>query len=241
MLPAAISMNEIEISPSIGSLISQKPAGTLTAKGIFRGDVEIEIKPGKRTEAGAQTQVLSLRAQSLSLAEINKIAELPIMLKGKLNLTTSGMADPTFVDQPDFDLEMHIDQLDLPSSTVNTMMGPLNLPDLKLSSVELKGRLSAGRFNIEKGNIGKEGDELFGTIKGGMSLVIQNQGGNIRPILGAYDLSLDLSIKKSFQDKAALFLSFLDAYKSPLTDGARYQFRVNATSPQMPPALGAVR
>ncbi len=45
-------------------------------------------------------------------------------------------------------------------------MGPLTLPDLKLSTVELKGRLAAGRFVIETGTIGKPGDELYGTIKG---------------------------------------------------------------------------
>jgi type II secretion system protein N len=236
----AVTVQELQVKPTVSALVSQKPSGTLVAKGLFRGDVLIDLKPGKKTEAGVQTHVISLTASSLNLAEIHKVAQLPVLLKGRLNLTTSGTADPTFGEQPDFDIELKVDQLEIPPATVNTMMGPLNLPDLRLSSVDLKGRLSAGRFNIERGNIGRNTDELHGTVRGGISVLIQNRGG-IAPIIGAYSFDVDLSAKKSFQDKAALFLSFLDSYKTPTDDGARFQFKISATSPQMPPNLGAAR
>lgn len=238
----AISAQEVEVRPSIGALITQKPSGTLIAKGLFRGDVTVDLKPGKKTgeKGDIQTHLIAIRADSLSLAEINKVAELPVLLRGKLKLNTQGLADPTFTEQPDFDIELTVDQLEIPSSTVNTMMGPLNLPELKLSTVEMKGRLSAGRFLIEKGIIGKTGDEMAGTLKGNMALLIQNRGGPA-PIMGAYNFDVDLNIKKSFQDKAALFLSFLDSYKTPLVDGARYKFKVNGSSPQAPPNITALQ
>ena len=236
----AISAQEIEIKPSISAIITQKPAGQLIAKGLFRGDVLIDLKPGKKTDAGVQTQIIAVKAEKLSLAEIHKVAELPILLKGRLNLTTSGTADPTFGEQPDFDLELKVDSLEIPSSTVNTKMGPLNLPELKLSTVEIKGRLSAGRLQIERGVVGKETDELHGTILGGISIMMQ-KGGSLQPIIGAYSFDVDLTARRAFQDKASLFLSFLDAYKSPLADGARFKFKVTATSPQMPPSMSALR
>ena len=236
-----ITAREIEVRPAFSAFITQKPAGTLVAKGLFKGDVFIDVKPGKKTESGGQTQLLSMKAENMNLAEVQKIAELPILLKGKLNLQASGAADPTFQEQPDFDIDLKVDHLEIPASTVNTAMGPLNLPDLRLSAVELKGRLSAGRLNIEKGLIGKEGDDLFGTVKGGISIILQNRGG-LQPLLGAYNFDVDLNVKKSFQDKAALFLSFLETYKSPSPDGgSRYQFRINASSVQMPPSMSALR
>ena len=236
----AISAQDVEITPSMGALISQKPEGTLVAKGLFKGDVEVTVKPGKKTEAGVATHQLSLSAQRLSLAEIHKIAQLPMLLKGKVNLTASGTADPTFGDQPDFDVDLKVEQFELPAGSVETQMGPLNLPELKLSQVEIKGRLSAGRFNIERAVVGKDGDELVGTIKGGINLQIQNRG-RITPVIGAYQFEIDLSVKRSLQDKASLFLSFLENFKTPTADGARYQFKLNATSPQMPPSMSALR
>lgn len=240
MIPAAINADLIEVSPSLGALITQKPNGTLVAKGLFRGDVEIGIKPGRRTDAGAETYALELKAESLNLNEVQKVAQLPILLKGRLNVTSGGTVDPTFQQQPDVDVELKVNSLEIPPSTINTMMGPLNLPDLRLSSVDLKGRLAGGRFNIERGEIGRTGDELFGSIRGNVSVVMQNRG-RVVPIIGAYNLEIDLTATPQFQNKASLFLSFLDAYKSNAPNGARYQFKVNATSPELPPNIGAVR
>lgn len=239
-LPGAISAQHLEVLPSLSSVLWQKPSGKLIAKGLFRGDVEIELKPGKKTEAGVATHLVMLKAQSLSLAEIHKVAQLPMLLKGKLHISTSGTADPTFAEQPDFDIDLRVDQLEIPPWTFNSAMGPLNLPELRLSGVEIKGRLSAGKLSIEKGMIGKPTDELFGSVKGGISILFNNQGGNVRPILGAYSFEVDLNAKKSFQDKASLYLGFLDAFKTQSGDAARYQFKVNATSPQMPPSIGAL-
>lgn len=239
MFPA-INAQEVQVTPSMGALISQKPEGTLIAKGLFKGDVEVTVRPGKKTEAGVSTHNLSLSAQRLSLAEIHKVAQLPMLLKGRVNLNASGTADPTFGDQPDFDIDLKVDQFELPAGSVETQMGPLNLPELMLSQVEIKGRLSAGRFNIERAIVGKEGDELVGNIKGGINLQIQNRG-RIQPVIGAYQFDIDLSVKRSLQDKASLFLSFLENFKTPTADGARYQFKLQATSPQMPPNMSALR
>ena len=163
------------------------------------------------------------------------------MLKGQLDLKTTALADLTFQEQPDVDIDIQIRQFELPPSNVNTAMGPLTLPDLKLSSVELKGRLAGGRFIIETGTIGRQGDELQGTIKGNMGLNVQNVGGTPNPQMGAYNIEVDLKAKRSFQDRAALFLSFIDTYKTATSDGAQYKFKVFSNNPQIPPTMGAVR
>lgn len=236
-----VSVKELLINPSISGLIQQQPFGSISAKGILKGDIDIKVSKGNKTENGIERQKLEVVAKKISLNDIREIANLPVLLKGQVHLTSTAIADLTFQEQPDVELDLTIQQFELPPSNVETMMGPLTLPDLKLTSVELRGRLAAGRFVIENGTLGKPGDELYGTIKGNIALNLTNRGGQIIPQAGAYNFDIDLRAKKSLQDRAALFLSFIDSYKTNTSDGAQYKFRVSATNPMMPPNIGNVR
>ena len=85
---------------------------------------------------------------------------------------TSGVfqsVDLTFAEQPDLDLVVKVNRFEMPPSNVNTQMGPISVPEMKLSNVELKGKLSAGRFVIENAKIGNPGDDLQGTLKGSIA------------------------------------------------------------------------
>lgn len=237
----ALSINELTITPSISGLIQQKPFGSVSAKGLLKGNVEVQMGKGTRTENGAERQRIEISAKQVSLNDLREMAKLPILLKGQVNLETTALADLTFQEQPDIDVDLTINKFELPPSNVNTPMGPLTLPDLKLTLIELKGRLAAGRFIIETGTIGKPGDELYGTIKGNIGINIVNRGGSFGQQIGAYDFEIDLKAKRGFQDRAALFLSFIDSYKTPTKDGAQYKFKISATNPMMPPNIGASR
>lgn len=237
----ALSAQELVITPSIAGIIAQKPYGHVSAKGLLKGDVDVHVGKGTRTENGVERQRIEVTAKKIALHDLRELANLPVLLKGQLNLETTAMADLTFQEQPDVELDLSISKFELPPSNVNTPMGPLTLPDLKLSTVELKGRLAAGRFVIETGTIGKPGDELYGTIKGNIGLNIVNRGGFFSHQIGAYNFEVDLKTKRSFQDRAALFLTFIDGYKTPTTEGAQYKFKVSATNPMMPPNIGAAR
>ncbi len=237
----ALSAKELTITPSVSGLIQQKPYGHISAKGLLKGDVDLNMGKGARSDNGVERQRIEVSAKKISLHDLRELANLPVMLKGQLNLQTTALADLTFQEQPDMDIDLTINQFELPPSNVNTPMGPLTLPDLKLSTVELKGRLAAGRFIIETGTIGKPGDELQGTIKGNIGLNIMNRGGGFSHQIGAYTFDIDLKAKKSFQDRAALFLSFIDGFKTPTAEGSQYKFKVSATNPMMPPSIGAAR
>lgn len=236
-----LKSQEIIFTPSVMSLINQKPAGSLTAKGFMRGQIKASIAPGTKSESGTERQKLTLKAESLSLAELKKFLNLPVSIKGNLSIDSEALADLTFKEQPDVEMLMKIDRFELPPANIQTMMGPLTLPDLKLTGVQLKGRLSAGRFIIEEGVIGRPGDELSGTIKGNIGLDIRNMGMGFTPVMGGYNLDIDLKVKKSFEEKSSLFLSFIDQYKTLQPDGARYAFKLSAVNPMMPPSFGALR
>lgn len=237
----ALSASELTITPSVSGMLAQKPYGHVSAKGFLKGNVDLSMSKGQRSDNGVERQRIEVSAKKIALHDLRELANLPVLLKGQLNLETTALADLTFQEQPDMDIDLTINQFELPPSNVNTPMGPLTLPDLKLSTVELKGRLAAGQFIIETGTIGKPGDELQGTIKGKIGLTLNNRGGMFTHQVGAYDFSIDLKAKKSFQDRAALFLSFIDGFKTPTAEGSQYKFKVSATNPMMPPSIGAAR
>ncbi len=237
----AITTSELVITPSISGLIQQKPFGHVSAKGFLKGDVDLQVSKGSRSDNGVERQKVELKVKKMSLHDLRELANLPVLLKGQLSLETTALADLSFQEQPEVELTLNINQFELPPSNVNTPMGPLTLPDLKISSVELKGRLAAGRFIIETGTIGKSSDELSGTIKGNIGLTINNNGGRLAPQVGAYNFDIDLRTKRTFQDRAALFLTFIDGFKTPLADGSQYKFKVSATNPMMPPQIGSAR
>jgi len=236
-----LKSQELVLTPSLMSLLTQKPAGTISARGFMKGQIEVSMKPGTKSDNGVERQKITLSAQKLSLAEIRNLAQLPIQLKGNLDVESQALADLSFQEQPDMDVTLKIDRFEIPSSNLQTIMGPMTLPELKLSSVELKGRLSAGKFLIENGRIGKETDEVRGTIKGNIGMMIQNRNGQLAPQIGAYSFDIDLQMRKTFQDRANLFLTFIDNFKTPLADGAQYKFKVASPDPQMPPNISALR
>jgi len=199
------------------------------------------LQAAGKSENGVERQKIMIQAKRLSLAELREALQMPVSLKGQLNFDTQMTADLSFTEQPDAEIEIKIDKFELPTSNVQTAMGPITLPELKLSSVELKGHLAGGKLQIENGQIGKSGDEVRGTVKGSLDLQIRNMGNGIGPVIGGYNFEINLDMKKSFQDRAALFLSFVDQFKTPTAEGSHYGFKLSALNSMVPPNISALR
>ncbi len=233
--------DSVVVTPSVSSLISQKPAGSIAARGFMNGSLDASFRPTTKSENGVERHKVTLEAKKISLSELKDLANLPVRLTGSLNLDATATADLAFQEQPDVELTLSIDRFEMPISTVQTMMGPIALPEIKLANVQLKGRLSAGRLLIQQGSIGKETDELNGNIKGDVGLQLINQNGAIFPMIGSYNLEVTLITRKAFEDKAALFLNFIDPYKTPVAGGSRFAFRLTGSSLGAPPNMSALR
>lgn len=235
---AALRARDITVRPSISGLIRGKPYGYVEANGILRGDVTLNLGAGSNSDRGTERAQIDLKAQKVSLKELRSLLNVPFLIQGDLNLETTALADLTFQEQPDMEVSLVLNRFELPPTNVNTAFGPLTLPELKLKQMELKGRLSNGSFVIEKGEIGKPGDEIQATLKGTMQMSLQNMGGQIVPVFGGYNLDVDLRAQKSFQDKAGLFLSFLQSHqKAP----GQYKFKVAAPNFAAPPNISTLR
>lgn len=237
-----LSAKDLMISPSVGGLISQKPYGTVIAKGFLQGDVDLTVGSGKKTEKGLDRQKIELNAHNLSLQDLRQVASLPVLIKGQLNMNSKATADMTMGEQPEVsEMALNIKNFELQPTTLNLGGFPLSIPGFKLSQLDLKGRLNDGRFYIESGQIGQERDEVSGTITGTMNLTLQNFGGAISPQFGAYEFLLDLKMKKSFQDKAALFLLLIDNYKRPTATGFQYRVKLSGNSFGPPPRISPLQ
>lgn len=224
----------ISISPSLSGLLSFKPAVSLHASQLLGGDVDLSIK--KISVSGKPGQALNLDAEKLELGDLLKLGSYNIPVTGSLTLSSSAELDSTYGEQPKGDVQMNIRNFALQPEAVATPLGPLTLPALNLSNIQLKGDLRDGKFIIDQMTLGQNGDEMAAQIKGQVDVRVSDMGGQPQMVPGAYNLEVRLATQNSFQGKAGLFLSFLNAYKvagNPLN----YAFRISAPSVNSPPKM----
>lgn len=230
-----LRIEELTITPSLRSAISQKPYGSLSAKGVFQGDVNARLGAGGTSERGNPLQQLDITAKRLNLQDLRAIANLPLVIKGRLEAQTSGKIDLNWAEQPDLEINFKIDQLELPPSTVNLgMMGDLSLPEMRVSSVEFKGKLSNGRLTIENMRVGNQPqDDLLGSVKGSLTM---NMRGPMMD-LGAYTFDVDVRPSPEFRERAKFFLEFIAGYQQ----GDRYRMKISGSRFGAPPAMAPLR
>ena len=233
----------LSLNPSLMSLISRQPEGSITAQGLFKGDVQISVSTASKSEAGAARSKIELQAKELNLKDIREFTNLPVPLLGKLNISSTALADLTLTEQPEMDLNVTISQFEMPSSSIDTFAtGPILLPTLKFSSVEMKGKLANGKFTIESAKIGTAKDEFYGDIKGDFGLTLRNENNVVRPIFGAYNLDINLKANTAFYQRANFFfLSIADRYKSEVPGGVQFKFKLSGASFGPPPTYSPLR
>ncbi len=237
-----LSCDSVTIAPSIAGLLAFKPGVSLYAKGLFDGDVALSTRGGSKAPSGATKQTISVDADSIEISQIASIANLPMSLDGKMNLTSKVIWDPSLSVQPDGEVDLRAVRIAITSANIPTPIGPLNLPDTKFQELILKGQISEGSLNIERAQFGKESDELFAQIKGNMNLQFRTAGGQVNVDPGAFDLTIQIKTKSSYQAKAGLFLGFLDSYKrSETPQGNEYLFKVTGQNFYAPPRITPAR
>ena len=210
-----LTVDSLSLKPSLAALVSQQPEGTLSAEGFLKGDLQISISSATKSEAGNARSRIEAHAKNLNLKDIRELANLPVPLLGKINLSSTAIADLTFQEQPEMDLNLTISKFEMPSTSVSLAdLGRVNLPLIKMGHIELKGKLAGGKFLIESGKLGTPADELYGDVKGNLGLTFMNAGGQVFPVMGGYNIDLNLKATAGFKERAKFFLGFLDGYKT---------------------------
>lgn len=233
-----LTTDKLVVSPSIAGLLSFKPGVSLSAEGLFDGDVSVSTRGGSKAKSGALKQNIAVNAEGVELSKLGAVLTLPMSLEGKMNLDTDAVVDPSFSEQPNAQVDLKAVRINMTSASIPTPIGPLALPDTKLQELILKGQMTEGILNIEKAQIGSPNDELYAQVRGTMNLNFQTAGGQVTVNPGPFDLTVQIKTKPSYQAKAGLFLGFLDSYKkSQGPQGSEYLFKVAGSNFYAPPRM----
>ncbi len=238
----ALEADFLTFSPNLKSVIFKKPGGSLMAQNFWGGNVEGSLSPGPTSEAGNELSKISFEGRSISLEKIVDFFNSPVRLQGRADLLTSGSVQLAFLEQPDLDLDFKVSGFNFLTSQINhAQFGNVILPEFKLSSATLKGRLSGGQLLISQAVLGSAQEEMFGQIKGKLALNIVNQRGRIVPEIGEYNVDVDLTLKRQLHDKLSLFLLLASGYKTDTPAGARYRFKISGVGPAGIPSFSKLQ
>lgn len=246
-----LTIDKLSATPSIIALVKKQPGGQITAEGLLGGNLNLKVTPAGSSKTGSnsdgstetmlQKSELDLTLDKISIKEIKKIISSDLPMSGFLDLNANFVVDPAFIEQPEGDLQARIQKFELQAASVQLPdLGGINLPEIKFSSIELKGKLQGGRFTIENGKLGSTSDDFFGLIKGEVGITIQNLNGQIRPLISSYNLSIDVQAKPAFKERAGFFLNFIDQYKKEELGLTRYKFKLLSTGPGIPPQFSTL-
>lgn len=230
-----LKAGELKLAPSIASFLAFKPGFVANASGLFDGSAQLTYKTGKSEGDAPPMQVIYLEFTKANLAELSKFADSPVPLQGKANVNVSGEVDPTFNSQPSSEFSVRLDPLNIPASTVPTVLGPLNIPSISFAKVNVQGRLVGGELIIEESEIGQPGDAVQGRIKGKFNVTMVRAGQKVMPRFGAYELKLDLNVNREAEKDLGIFLALYDKFKTVTGSGSRYAFQLNGVNLQTPP------
>ena len=244
-----MKVGTLSASPSILDLIRKKPSGTLVAENFLGGSTRLEIRSqGPYTESPLVSQI-SLNMDQVSLQDVHKLLQTPMDLSGQLQLQTqvsvelenmaSAGAPPQFALKglQDGDLSIIIKKFKMPATTINVpQMGRLGLPLVELNNVEFKAKMQQGKITIESGKFGSPSDEMFGTIRGDLSIMNPIPPGTpMQMLFQSYHITLEITAKQAFKERAALFLAFLKEIEKDPSGLSRYQQTFSFGGVGLPP------
>ena len=237
-----LTTSHLAIAPSLSALIMLKLGFNLRAEDFLGGLLDLTVKPGGKTEQGSEKQSFALDFNQVKLDQLHDVLSLPIPLQGQANISTNMTVDPQWFEQPDGELDLTSKKLEIPASSIPTQMGPVQIPTFQFNQVQLKSRLSGGKLVIEDAILGKESDAFQGRIKGQMDIKMEKYGPSLQPNIGAYEFRVDVTVKKSLEKDLNLLFVLVDRFRTPTSDGSRYQFIARGHGygpPSFVPAAGS--
>lgn len=121
----------------------------------------------------------------------------------------------------------------------------MSFPALKLTDLELEGNVLDGILTINKGKIGTNKNDMYGTVTGEIFFKLIPGG---RMEMGRYDLKINLNISETLKRQLQTVLGFIDIYqgigekyKFASLNGVRYEMRLKAPNTRTPPQVSPAK
>ena len=242
---SGLKVGHLSIAPSIAALLSFKKGVSVKAKELLKGDLNLTYKEGDAVKGKGKNkfkeQLIEADFSKVSLSEIEKLAALPVKLKGIATGELEANIDPTFFTQPEGETEIIIKNFVMPAGSVNMNGFPVETPEIMFKEVKLKGKLSGSSFTLQEGLLGKANDPINGKLKGKMTIKMTRRGPRVAPSFGSYNISVNLNISKE-KEKELYFLGLLeDQFKQKTNRGVRILMGVTGARMGVPPKMKPIQ
>lgn len=238
----------------LGKLLGLKLGVSVSARKIFKGDVDFSYAQGAKAKSGIPSDEISIQAEGLNLDSVSDYLRsaglLPLKLVGNLKLNTQMKLDHLFADQPSGTASLEIPGFAIPSQTImvdfNGVPVPQQLPNLEFGKINVRSaKIGDGVLDLQDVAIGDGKSEINGKIKGTIGLQIRS-GPQPRPEMNSMDLAMDLMVDKSFleRNQKSVLGGFLilipQNLKQDTPKGTRLAFRMRVNRPGEVPNFSAL-
>lgn len=240
----SLRAGSINLAPALGRLITFKRGVSVQAEDLFKGDYSGSF--GEVSKDNRDMVEFNTSFRGVDLRALTQFFESPWEISGAADLYVErGLIDPEMVEQPKFEVEMRGEKVALPNTLPSNIpfLGGMLLPTMRFSEVSLKGRMINREMVIDLGVLGGENDPFRAKIKGKLEVEFRRGPGGIVPIMGGYDLSINLEMDRNFeadfQKRLPIAYDPLTKYKSVTGRGSRFALRVKSPNtysiPEMTP------
>lgn len=235
---------------SLGKVLTARLGFSADFEKIFRGDINLVYGQGDKAKSGERFDELALHGEKVSLDDVSDYlkssGQLGMKLQGSLKLDTNLRLDHSFSEQPSAVVSADIGSFSIPSQSImidfNGVPVAQQLPTLELGRVVLRNaKLKDGTLEISEMTIGDPKAEIFGKMKGTMSLLLRKNPMGVQPEISNVDMAMDLQIDQSFYDRnqksvlGGFFLLIPPAAKQDTPKGPRLAFRLKLNRAGEPP------
>lgn len=192
-----INLRSLTIAPSIMALMASQLGGSISASGLFDGDLSASFKDQSKDKK--MLYEVSTSWDDIRIEQILKLAKLTTFASGKIDGEMEGKIDPSFATQPNGNLilgssNLELTQLPMPFGG-EMYYQPLPKP-VRFKKIDLNLRLEDKTLNIEKSTLVATDDDLDVKVDGKVDLNLLMAGGGIMPDLGSFSINLDLKINQ---------------------------------------------
>jgi type II secretion system protein N len=239
----SISASSAEAGVAVLSALTGRKGANLKLSGLFKGDVEVDFNEGEKLKSGERAQTISVSTARVSLNDVTDYLRsgdlAPVSLNGLIDMKSQLKLDPKFETQPSGTLGLEVNSFVLPSQTIQTQVFPVELPSLELGKVVLQAKMGDGQIEIQEMNFGGTKEGISGKIRGNLGMTLRPMRGGVQPMVGNYQLSVDLVMQRSFFDansksSLGMALIMIERFKQESPNEVRYSFNMKTGLGGMP-------
>ena len=227
-----LEVDQLFVSPSLLSLLKFQPGGNVTAEGLFKGLLSLQVALQGTNEENQKEFSLALNLSRIDLFELFNYFQIPTKLTGRAQGRLEAEGEESFRKQPEGEFSFTFNSVEIPQE-LSTPIGTISLPKkVKWSNSNLIGSIANGRINIQNGTLGTKTAPINGRYKGQLECPVTRTGSGVRANCKKYDLKVELELDRDFENKLAKgFSSMINPSEinktSTASGGARYLFSVS--------------